>query len=124
MSSALLASGSTGGAPPPDGGAGEPAEDDWKSPPPPAPSSWRSESATHGGVSRLSIHSASPESLCLKSGARGFRLLSRLSQYWVGCAKNCVQRASGDSGGGGAGEKPPEAEPSPPPPPPPLPEGE
>ena len=56
--------------------------------PPPTSSSFRSESATQPGVSRESIHSASPLSLCLKSGARGFRFVVRLSQYSEGWAKN------------------------------------
>lgn len=45
---------------------------------------------TQGGVSRESSQSAASPSLALKSGARGLRLLMRLSQYADVSAKKSI----------------------------------
>mmetsp|Transcript_2197 Transcript_2197/g.6046 ORF Transcript_2197/g.6046 Transcript_2197/m.6046 type:complete len:279 (-) Transcript_2197:368-1204(-) len=57
-------------------------------------SSSLSEEATQEGVDRDSTHSASPVSLCLKSGALGFRLVARLSQKSSGEQKSAAHRPS------------------------------
>ena len=70
------------------------------------------ELSTHAGVSLLVIHSASPVSLCLKSGAFGFLLVERLSQKSLGLQNRAAQRPSTSLVA---------TEPPPPPDPPPLP---